>query len=95
MAETGVFGKIVNEVLEATERVAARMEEGVSVLLSRKLSGATNEETNMGGEDPILTRGEDLLMDEDMAGSPLEGIADSVLGDIMAGQVSVAIVLMY
>lgn len=93
MAESGIFGKIVNEILQATEHVAARMEEGVSVLLSGKLPGATNEETDMGGEPIVPSEEDDLLMDEDIVGSPLEGIADSVLGDIMAGQVSFTFVL--
>ena len=93
MAKTGIFGKIVNEILQATEHVAARMEEGVSVLLTGKLPGATNEETNMGGEPIVPSKEDDLLMDEDIVGSPLEGIADSVLGDIISGQVSFTFVL--
>jgi hypothetical protein len=93
MAETGIFGKIVNEILQATEHVAARMEEGVSVLLTGKLPGATNEGTNMGGEPIVPSKEDDLLMDEDIVGSPLEGIADSVLGDIISGQVSFTFVL--
>jgi hypothetical protein len=89
MAETGVFGKIANEILEAAERVATRIEEGISVLSSGKLPDATNEDADTGG-DPIMTQEEDLVMDDYLDGSPLEGIANSVLGDIMGGQVSVS-----
>lgn len=98
MAKSGLFGKIANEILEATERVAARIEEGISVLSSGKLPGATNEESPMDSDsDTIMAQDEGLHMDDFMDGSPLEGIADSVIGDLMGGQVSLsfAFVLQY
>jgi hypothetical protein len=100
MAKSGLFGKIANEILEATERVAARIEEGISVLSSGKLPGATNEESPMDSQsdsDTIMAQDEGLHMDDFMDGSPLEGIADSVIGDLMGGQVSLsfAFVLQY
>ena len=86
MAEEGVFGKIASHVLEATEQIANRVDEGISVLWKGELpKAASNVQTDPTGDNFE----EEVFIDEDMAGSPLEGIADSVLGDIMGAQVGI------
>jgi hypothetical protein len=83
------FAKVANDVLEATEQIATRMEEGLTAIMK----GETPKQEDhydqpildgMDGED-----GEDwLTIEEELRrSSPLEGIAESVMGNIMAGQV--------
>lgn len=80
MTETDTFwSKLANDILDAADQVATRMEEGIATLISGetqpKGSRASSSE-DFGGDDM-----------EDFGGSPLEGIADSVIGDIMSNQV--------
>lgn len=81
------FSKIANDILEAADQIVTRFDEGLNVILSGKLpevGGATPGTTS----DNILGSDNDLFMnmDEEMTGSPLEGMADSVLKDILKGQ---------
>lgn len=78
MAAGGFFTKLSNEVLEATERISARLEEGLSVLLDGELP----KEDSAAPVDH-----EALHSEEDAFESPLPGIADGVLDDIMSSQV--------
>lgn len=99
---SGLFERISNEVLEATEMIAARWEEGVSILLGEDTTGQDGASSDGGtpgagsGQQVDL---EDLdlddLSDEEIQqllhehmdqSSPLEGIADSVMSDIMSRQ---------
>lgn len=82
----GVFARIANEVLEAAEHIVTRVDEGVAAIMHGSLphDGASSHNID---SDPAADADYDPLMDEDMEGSPLEGIADSVLSDIMGGQV--------
>ena len=98
---SSVFEKIANEVLQATERISNSLDDGISLLLNGELAagggspsadssrdaGAGQEFASGGGEgmndDELVITEEELAM----MGSPLDGIANSVLGDIMAGQV--------
>jgi hypothetical protein len=95
MAAETFFGKIANDVFEATEQIATRMEEGITLITTGQLpnqhQGGNAEPTNLDEFDFDNLSEEDiqkLLGDEMMQNSPLSGIADSVIGDIMAGQVS-------
>jgi hypothetical protein len=95
MAEESFFGKLANDVFEATEQIAARLEEGLNVLMTGDLPGLEKQESRQEISEPTeedlenLSEEEvqDLLRQEMMMNSPLEGIADGVLGDIMKNQV--------
>lgn len=96
------FTKVANDVLQASEDIVNRMEEGISVLMT----GEIPKQQNDAGKPPQESSSipfdyeEDIdidnlseeeiqriLTEEMMENSPLEGIADSVIGDIVAGQV--------
>mmetsp|Transcript_50139 Transcript_50139/g.76243 ORF Transcript_50139/g.76243 Transcript_50139/m.76243 type:complete len:246 (-) Transcript_50139:194-931(-) len=94
MAAETFFGKLANDVLEATEHIATRMEEGISVLTTGDLPNAGErgnaQLTNLDEFDLDSLSEEEiqrLLSQEIMENSPLSGIADSVIGDIVAGQI--------
>ena len=101
MTEEGFFGKLANDVFEATEQIATRMEEGLSVLMTGKLPDEASENQESAQAMPDLSGSlteEDLqnlseeeiqmlIKQEMMENSPLEGIAVSVIGDIMKNQV--------
>ena len=101
--ESSFFAKLTNEVLRASEQVTNTLEDGISLLLKGELSqqSSSNNDNNdkarggpFGGNDnmenPMID--DELFDDEDpMMGSPLEGIANSVLGDIMSKQVRIFI----
>ena len=92
------FTKLTNEILDASEKLTDRFEEGFNILWgelsqdgSSSGSGAstpqaetTNDEFEGWGDDSQEHEAE--VMDES---SPLAGIAESVMGDIMAAQVRV------
>lgn len=93
------FTKIANEVLEASEKLTNRLEEGINLLLGEFEGGASAGGSGSGPSQPQQPGASDSEFegwDEDMDmedmddGSPLKGIAESVMGDIMAGQVSAA-----
>jgi hypothetical protein len=90
MASEGTFERLVNHILESAEQIATRLEEGMSVVMNGKLPGEASEQSSA---KDVFRDTDDILMDmdEDMMGSPLEGIADGVLGDIMSKQVSYSV----
>jgi hypothetical protein len=101
MAAESFFNKITNDVLQATEEIATRLEEGVSLLMTGNLPDSagsqpvnsdyqpesefgdlSEEEINQLSEEEI----QELLQNEVMENSPLEGIAEGVMDDIMKNQ---------
>jgi len=85
----GYVAKLTNEVLQAAEHIVTRFDEGASAILHGKLPDENGGE-NTGDSDASdfhMSDDNDPLLDDDMEGSPLEGIAESVIGDIMGGQV--------
>lgn len=80
------FQRVANDVLKAAEDMSARIEDGLMAMLKGDLpNAATNTE---GGSAPPPTADgfagdEDFEMEDDFMNSPLEGIAGSVLGDLM------------
>ena len=79
----------MNHILETADQIAARFDEGMSVVMTGKLPGAASEDATTTGRESVHDPDDILMdMDEDMMGSPLEGIADGVLGKIMSKQVS-------
>jgi hypothetical protein len=99
------FNRLSNELLEATNHISTRFEEGLSALLGEESPGAT-EGTQNGifrneGNGKPLEDFEDLDLDDVddeeieriiqqqmMERSPLEGMADNVIADIVSRQVS-------
>jgi hypothetical protein len=98
MAES-FFSKLANDVFEATEQIATRFEEGLNVLMTGDLPGSAKQESHQEISEPMDILNEEdlenlseeevqnLLRQEMMENSPLEGIADSVIGDIMKNKV--------
>ena len=95
MSEESAFSRVANEVLQAVDHLSTRMEEGLSVLLTGNLP--EEEEASTGNQEipkddlefdgDISDEDLDQLLNEGMMNdSPLGGIADSVISDIMANQ---------
>jgi hypothetical protein len=79
MAES-FFTRVANDVLEATEKISNELEASFSAIFS-------------GGDDQEKPPAEDTIqedesgeIEEEFRHNPLEGIAESVLGDILEGQ---------
>jgi hypothetical protein len=108
------FQKIASDVLEASEKLSARLEDGISAILTGELTASgqpddpnrvlRRQEDNeglassassgdVGGESDFSSSQAfeetiEMLEGEDAyGGTPLEGIARGVIGDIMANQV--------
>lgn len=97
----GLLDRLANEVLEASEQIVTRFEEGISVLTTGELPQQVASDDAAGHEMPNLDdmdiddlseeEVQRLLEEQLMDNSPLEGIASSVIGDIVSKQVSVAV----
>jgi hypothetical protein len=100
------FYKIADDVLQATEQIQARMEEGLNLLWTGDVAEKASLSHSMGGDSDFLNEGnmdnldlenlseeeiQKLLAEEMMDSNPLQGIADSVMGNIMSGQVSLCL----
>mmetsp|Transcript_8114 Transcript_8114/g.9803 ORF Transcript_8114/g.9803 Transcript_8114/m.9803 type:complete len:266 (+) Transcript_8114:88-885(+) len=100
--QAGLFERIANEVIETAERAAQVLDEGLSIVMSGGAddagsSSTTDAKVPSGTPPPQdFHMGEDIMdgmdMDEmaQMMGesSPLQGIAEGVIGDIMANSAS-------
>lgn len=91
------FTKVANDVLDATEKLSVRMEEGINAIMTGSLLG-DDSSSGSGASDggfpasaPSLSNDADTddaaFSEEDLMSSPLDGIAESVLSDIMKNQV--------
>ena len=81
------FAKLANEILDASEKLTTRFEEGLNILLGEldsSKSGSSGD-TVPPPTDNEFEGWEDAEGMDDA--SPLAGIAESVMGDIMASQV--------
>jgi len=99
--EMELLSRLSKEVLQASEMVSARLEDGLSLLLGDGGPALYHERAADLLSDSNFNRYEDLddvegLTEEEIqhflqegmvGGSPLEGIADHVMGDIMSRQV--------
>ena len=96
------FTKVANDVLQASEQLATRMEEGINAILTGNIDGSksrSGDAVNGGGETGQDSgefansgNGDDFeIMDDenfdDGSFSPLHNIAENVVGDIMNSQV--------
>lgn len=84
MTAGSAFDRLANHILESAEQIATRFEEGLSIVMRGTHSGEAPEQPTSNEFDHDVL----MEMDEDMMGSPLEGIADGVLSDIISKQVS-------
>src|SRR5687768_13715601 len=93
----GMFSRVAQEILDAAERVTNTMEHGLQSILS-----PSGNDGNHGNEyqqqEQIFIDEEDLfagntqndyegMVREQLEGSPLQGMAEQVLGGIMQQQV--------
>ena len=80
------FAKLANEILDASEKLTTRFEEGLNVLLGEldKTSDTAQQPPLEAGSENEFEGWDEEMMDDP---SPLAGIAESVMGDIMASQV--------
>eukprot|EP00545_Synedropsis_sp_CCMP1620_P005938 CAMPEP_0119014614 /NCGR_PEP_ID=MMETSP1176-20130426/10051_1 /TAXON_ID=265551 /ORGANISM="Synedropsis recta cf, Strain CCMP1620" /LENGTH=241 /DNA_ID=CAMNT_0006967817 /DNA_START=41 /DNA_END=766 /DNA_ORIENTATION=+ len=89
MSSESTFERLTNNILKSADQIANRIEEGFAILSTGKLPGeeGSHQAEQSGDGDPLADDDQIMMeMDEDMIGSPLEGIADSVLSDLMANQ---------
>lgn len=90
MSSESSFESLTNKILESADLIANRVEEGIAAMMTGTLPGEIGSQSGgpAQGNNPQLDDDDIMMeMDEDMIGSPLEGIADSVLSDIMSKQV--------
>lgn len=90
----GVFVRVAQEILNTAERMTTTMEEGLQTLFAGSApSGDKSHEQGFeslaNNDDEIVFTEEDYekIVREQLDGSPLPGIAEQVIGDIMEGQV--------
>ena len=87
------FQRVANDVLKASEEITARMEDGISAILG-DLSSTPPTSSGSGSATPPTSPefdnvDDDFEIEEEFMGSPLNGIADSVLGDLMQNSVRI------
>lgn len=88
-----LFSKVTNELLETVDRMANVVDEGLSILMAGESGGGGGEESQSSHSPPPADHAdsydEEFYMspEEMMDSSPLEGIAESVIGDLMSSQV--------
>jgi hypothetical protein len=82
------FVKMTNDILQASEQLANHLEEGITAIFKGESTEASSD-TGTGAGYAADDDGEDQfeVLEEDLRHNPLQGIADSVVGDIMGGQV--------
>jgi len=85
---SSLFGKAADEIINAHEQVYSQLMKGASIMLDGMGSNGPIIDDSAKNGRTVEFDGEGMRIEdmEDTA-SPLEGIADSVMGDIMRGQV--------
>ncbi|KAL7576734.1 hypothetical protein ACA910_005652 [Epithemia clementina (nom. ined.)] len=98
--EAGFFSQLANQVLDSAEKISIRLEEGLNAILTGDITGGNHhhapppaqqpptQDAEFGGDDNDNEDEEEFdwsQMDMD-AESPLNGLAESVVGDIMKAQ---------
>jgi hypothetical protein len=85
MSESNFFVKMANNVLEAADVVAARLEESLTLVFSGDKD--TTKDPADFGSDTMPDDGQDDFSDEDIGYNPLQDMTDGVLGGILQDQV--------
>lgn len=80
------FNKVANDVLEASDQITNMLESVYTSFYGETQEGDGNNDEQVGAESfiPSDITEEDI---EELRKSPLEGMTESVMGDIMANQV--------
>lgn len=94
MASESTLAKLTNDVLEATEQFAARIEDGLSVVMSGKLPDDSAQQAPPAAKAMPDAADDFHMGEEEMMESPLNGIAENVIGDIMKEQVGSIILVL-
>jgi hypothetical protein len=89
------FTKVANDVLAASEQLSNRLEDGIAAILNGDLALKQKEDgsgagSSSGSVPPQYEHEFDdqfEILEEELRHNPLQGIAESVVGDIMGGQV--------
>ncbi|CAB9526906.1 Transmembrane protein 18 [Seminavis robusta] len=77
------FERVANEVLRASEDLSVRFEDGLAALINGEIPGIEQATRQ---QQQTITGGEFEDIEEELMNSPLEGIAESVISDLMANQ---------
>jgi uncharacterized membrane protein YciS (DUF1049 family) len=89
MAANRFFTKVANDVLEATEQLSIRMEEGLTALWTGALPNSNKDDEAHPSSTIAPDSGAEFDDEEEgdwEQSSPLQGIAESVVGDIVGSQ---------
>lgn len=87
------FTKVANEVLAASEQLSNRLEDGIAAILTGELAPKQQQDGAGAGSGSVPPQFEHEFDDqfeipeEELRHNPLQGIADSVVGGILGGQV--------
>jgi hypothetical protein len=84
MSESNFFVKMANNVLEAADVVAARLEESLTLVFSGDKDNTNGPAAADFGSDSVP---EDDFSEEDIGYNPLQDMTDGVLGGILQDQV--------
>lgn len=93
----GVFARVANDLLQNAEHLTARLEKSMDDFWSTATSGVINDEpvTVTESEIPMDTEDYERLIREGLGESPLQGMAETVLGGILEGQVRIGTNIMF
>jgi hypothetical protein len=89
------FTKVANDVLAASEQLSNRLEDGIAAILTgehapkQQEQGGAGAGSGSGSVPPQEHEFDDQfeIPEEELRHNPLQGIAESVVGGIMGGQV--------
>ena len=90
-----VFARVAQELLDSAERVTTTLEHGMQVFFSGQQASSDtvppeqfmDEEASFQDNVEFSQLDYETMIREQVEGSPLEGMAEQVLGGIMKGQV--------
>jgi hypothetical protein len=79
----GFFTRVANEVLQASDVLTTRFEEGLSSLFNSDIPSKEplHNVPHMGDEE------DEFEIEEELMHSPLQGIAQNIMGDVFSSQV--------
>jgi hypothetical protein len=82
------FTKVANDVLEASEQLSNRLEEGIATILNGDLAPKQHAQEDQQQQQQGPPHDDQFEIDEEeLRHNPLQGMAESLVGDIMSGQV--------
>jgi len=81
------FQRLANDVLQASEELSAIMEDGITAMMKGELPKASTPPADPAGDMPGGDEFMDGMIEDELMDSPLQGIAESVMGEIMGDAV--------